>query len=172
MSNENTAENQTPNNEESTEKKAPVKLDIINGRMPLAIVYCIRFLEDSEVKDGDLATKYKTSNGKISDIRKNRNFGYVTEGMNFSTADIEAANGYLEKTTLNGNTFTDDEKNSISTFVDSLPTSEDAAAAITEARKAARKSKPAAKGDETSETGSAPVEGTEATASDELDAAI
>lgn len=128
---------------EGTEKKEKVLLDIINGRMPLALVYLIRFEETAE-KDAELATKYKTSNGKISDIRKNRNFGYVTEDMDFAQADIDAARAYLEKATLKGNTFSSDEVDSITSMLDTLPVSDEAASKITEARKAARKSKEAA----------------------------
>ena len=70
------------------------KLDIINGRMPLAVVCVIRFHEDADAKDNALAKKYHTSAGKISDVRKSRNFAYVDENYKPSEADIEAGMGW------------------------------------------------------------------------------
>ncbi len=162
--------NDTASESAAAEKKPVEKLDIINGRMPLAIVYVIRFKEAADAKDGDLATKYKTSTGKINDIRKNRNFAYVTDGMAFTQADINAANSHLEKVTVKGNHFTDDEKNDISAKVESLPISEDAAAKIVEARKSVRKAKEPEAGAEGEEAASE----TEGGGSDEgdLDSAI
>lgn len=153
--------------EETTapEKKEKVLLDIINGRMPLPLVYIIRFEESADAKDSELAAKYKTSVGKISDIRKNRNFGYITEGLAFTQADVDGANAYLAKTTLKGNSFTDDEKNDITSKLDALPVDDAAAAAITEARKANRKTSP--KKDKADDAPAA-----EAGASDDLDAVI
>lgn len=60
------------------EKAAAVKVDIIRGRMPLLIVAMIKF-GTKEMTDGAVAAKFRTTNGKVSDIRKNRNFGYITE---------------------------------------------------------------------------------------------
>ena len=153
--------------QEADAPKEKVLLDIINGRMPLALVYAIRFEEGSESKDSELATKYKTSVGKISDIRKSRNFGYITEDMNFSKADIDGALAYLQKATLKGNNFTADEIKSITKVVKALNVSEGAGDEITAARKAGRKVKETAeddKGGTTDNTGS--------DAGSDLDAAI
>jgi len=73
---------------ETTETEVP-KADILRGRMPVAMVYAIRFLEDGS--DSELAKKYRTTNGKISDIKKNRNFGYITEGVKFSQEELDKA---------------------------------------------------------------------------------
>jgi hypothetical protein len=63
---------------EAVEAKVEVpKIDIIRGRMPLPIVAMIKFGTDGET-DGAVATKFRTTNGKVSDIRKDRNFGYIT----------------------------------------------------------------------------------------------
>ena len=60
--------------------KDPAKaLDILNGRMPLPIVYAIRFQEEAGAKNSELAKKYGTSVGKVFDIRKGSNFGYITK---------------------------------------------------------------------------------------------
>lgn len=66
-------------------KKAPA---IIRGRIALAIVYLIRFVESAEVGTKALADKYGTTVGKIDDIRKNRNFAYVTEDVRFTQEQI------------------------------------------------------------------------------------
>lgn len=60
--------------EETTEKKA--KVEILRGRMPLALVAMIK-REPSDMTTSALAAKYRTTVGKIDDIRKGRNFGYV-----------------------------------------------------------------------------------------------
>lgn len=75
---------------------APVaKVEIIRGRMPLPIVAMIKN-EDKALTDGALATKYRTTNGKISDIRKERNFGYVTD-LYVPTADeVEKSKAWAE----------------------------------------------------------------------------
>lgn len=66
-------------------KKAP---SIIRGRIALAIVYLVRFVESAEVGTKALAEKYGTTVGKIDDIRKNRNFAYVTEDVRFTAEQI------------------------------------------------------------------------------------
>ncbi len=70
------------------EKPAVVKQDIIRGRMPLIIVSLIKFA-DAGMTDGALATKFRTTNGKVSDIRKSRNFGYIDENFK-PNADMKA----------------------------------------------------------------------------------
>ena len=52
--------------------------DIIRGRMPAVIAFLIRFKENGATTSA-LATKYKTTVGKISDIQKVRNFSYITK---------------------------------------------------------------------------------------------
>ena len=72
--------------------KKPV---IIRGRIALAIVYLIRFVESAEAGTKALAEKYGTTVGKIDDIRKNRNFAYVTEDVRFTEEQIKEAVAYI-----------------------------------------------------------------------------
>jgi hypothetical protein len=89
----------------ATEKKArapkdPAKvLDIMNGRMPLPLVYCIRFKESAELKASDLAKKYGTSVGKVFDIRKGSNFGYITDSYKPSAEELAAAKTFITTNT-------------------------------------------------------------------------
>lgn len=53
------------------------KVDILRGRMPLVLVYGIKFLETGSTSE--LAAKYRTTAGKIDDIKKGANFGYITD---------------------------------------------------------------------------------------------
>ena len=76
--------------------KDPSKaLDILNGRMPLPIVYAIRFQEDAGAKNSDLAKKYGTSVGKVFDIRKSSNFGYITKDYKPSAEELAAARAHI-----------------------------------------------------------------------------
>lgn len=50
--------------------------NIVRGTLPLALVYLIRF-DEAANKDADVAKKYGTTTGKVADIKKGRNFGYV-----------------------------------------------------------------------------------------------
>ena len=68
---------------------------IIRGRIALAIVYLIRFVEAAEQGIKALAEKYGTTVGKIDDIRKNRNFAYVTEDVRFTEEQIKEAVNYI-----------------------------------------------------------------------------
>lgn len=68
---------------------------IIRGRIALAIVFLIRFVEPAEAGTKALAEKYGTTVGKVDDIRKNRNFAYVTEEVKFTQAQIDEAIGYI-----------------------------------------------------------------------------
>ena len=73
-------------------KKAP---QIIRGRIALAIVFLIRFVEPAEQGTKALAEKYGTTVGKIDDIRKNRNFAYVTADVKFTEDQIKEAVNYI-----------------------------------------------------------------------------
>lgn len=68
---------------------------IIRGRMPVALVFVIRFADHGEdVKDAALAKMYGTTPGKISDIKKCQNFKYVDEAWKPSADDIEAGKAW------------------------------------------------------------------------------
>lgn len=77
-------------------------LDIVRGRMPLACVAAVRFVEKAEVSNNDLAKKYGTSVGKIFDIRKGRNFGYITKDYKPSAEDIKAAEAWAKEAAKHG----------------------------------------------------------------------
>lgn len=68
---------------------------IIRGRIALAIVYLIRFSESAEAATKALAEKYGTTVGKVDDIRKNRNFAYVTEDVRFTQEQINEGLAYI-----------------------------------------------------------------------------
>ena len=77
---------------QAVEVKKPA---IIRGRIALAIVWLIRFDEPAEVGTKALAEKYGTTVGKIDDIRKNRNFAYVTEDVRFTQEQINEGLAYI-----------------------------------------------------------------------------
>lgn len=66
--------------ETTTETKA-APVEIIRGRMPVAIVYMARFGNSKDLATKAAADKFGTTVGKIDDIKKNRNFAYVTEAF-------------------------------------------------------------------------------------------
>lgn len=70
------------------------KLDIINGRLPLPLVFLIRFKETGT--NNDLAKKYGTSVGKVFDIKKGRNFGYIDANYLPSAEEMTAAKAWCE----------------------------------------------------------------------------
>lgn len=80
-----------------SEVKQEVKkaVAIIRGRISLPIVFLIRHVEDASKTTKELAEKYATTVGKIDDIRKCRNFAYVTEDVRFTEAQIEEAVTYI-----------------------------------------------------------------------------
>ena len=74
-----------------TETEATPKPEILRGRMPLPLVRTIKF-GHADLNDSQVADMYRTTSGKVSDIRKGRNFGYVGEdNVAFTEEQIEAA---------------------------------------------------------------------------------
>jgi len=73
----------TQNDATEVAEAAPKKeaLEIIRGRMPVALVAVIRFGDTKTDAVADAAKKFGTTVGKVSDIRANRNFAYVTESF-------------------------------------------------------------------------------------------
>lgn len=82
---------------EAPRKRAPASnfLPIVNGRLPLIFVHNIRFNETKS--NSELAKLYATSVGKVFDIKKGRNFAYVTQDFKPTQADIDAANDWISK---------------------------------------------------------------------------
>lgn len=75
---------------------AATKKAIINGRMPVAIVAQIRFGNDKGESTKVLADKYGTTVGKIDDIKKNRNFAYVTADFKPTQEQKDAGLAWLK----------------------------------------------------------------------------
>ena len=119
---------------EKTEEKVveTPKADIIRGRMPLPIVHMIKFAAE-DATDGALATKFRTTNGKVSDIRKERNFGYIKEDYVPDADQIAKAVAFAEQL----------EDTSVLKAVKKLkPASDEQNAAFEALRKGSRKSTP------------------------------
>ena len=79
-------------------KRAPAAnfLPIVRGRLPLLFVHAIRFDKVlNAMGNKDLASKFATSVGKVFDIKKGRNFAYVTEDFKPSAEDVSAAEAWI-----------------------------------------------------------------------------
>lgn len=83
-------------------KRAPAtnKLDIARGRLPLLFVHSIRFKETAT--NAETAKKYATSVGKVFDIKKGRNFAYITEGYKPTAEDQKAAQTWAAEAAKHG----------------------------------------------------------------------
>lgn len=71
--------------------------DIIQGRMPVAVVHLARFGNHKGDATKDLAALFGTTVGKVDDIKKSRNFAYVTEDVKFTQAQIDEGAAWLKK---------------------------------------------------------------------------
>lgn len=71
--------------------------NIIQGRMPVAVVHLLRFgsMKSSSTKDS--ATKFGTTVGKVDDVKKSRNFAYVTEDTMFTQAQKDEGIEWLKR---------------------------------------------------------------------------
>jgi len=84
--------------DENVEAKVEApKVEIIRGRMPVQVVKMIRFHSDDDMTVSALAAKYRTTVGKINDVKAGNNFGYVKEDFKPSAEQLEAAKSYIEK---------------------------------------------------------------------------
>ena len=81
--------------ETAVEKK--VNPNIINGRMPVAVVAQIRFGNNKGDTTKDLAAMYGTTVGKIDDIKKNRNFAYVGAEFKPTQEQIDQGLEWLQR---------------------------------------------------------------------------
>jgi hypothetical protein len=92
--------------EGSTEKRkrAPKTnlLDIVRGRMPLPLVAAIRFVVKSDVSNAEVAKIFGTSVGKVFDIRKGRNFEYVTKDYKPGESDLAEAKKWAAEAMKHG----------------------------------------------------------------------
>lgn len=73
-------------------------LPIVRGRLPLVFVHAIRFDPViGAMANKDTATKFATSVGKVFDIKKGRNFGYVDASYKPSAEDLTAAQAWIDQ---------------------------------------------------------------------------
>lgn len=129
---------------------------IARGRMHAALVHAIKFAS-GEAKDGEIARKFATTPGKVNDIRKDRNFKYVTEDMSFTAAEIaEAKERFSASVNADNSTVADDQRAVViedaNTALDGVPTT-DGDSQLAAARKSDRKprGKEAGDGEEAAE---------------------
>ena len=71
--------------------------NIIQGRMPVAVVHLLRFGNSKGGATKELAVKFGTTVGKVDDVKKNRNFAYVVEDTRFTQAQIDEGLEWLQR---------------------------------------------------------------------------
>lgn len=71
--------------------------NIIQGRMPVAVVHLLRFGNSKGGATKELAVKFGTTVGKVDDVKKNRNFAYVVEETRFTQAQIDEGCEWLKR---------------------------------------------------------------------------
>ena len=71
--------------------------NIIQGRMPVAVVHLLRFGNSKGGATKELAAKFGTTVGKVDDVKKNRNFAYVVEETRFTQAQIDEGIEWLKR---------------------------------------------------------------------------
>lgn len=137
---------------QETEKVEKPKVEIIRGRMPLPLVRLIKFAH-SDLNDSQVADMYRTTSGKVSDVRKNRNFGYIAEDTTaFSQEQIDGAKARIEQ-------FTSDDQDIVNEAMSDAGirvATEEEQAAFDEQRAGSRK--PRGKKEEAAETAEADAE--------------
>lgn len=83
---------------ETARKRAAASnfLPIVRGRLPLLFVHAVRFDPViGAMGNKDTASKFGTSVGKIFDIKKGRNFAYITADYKPSADDLAAAENWI-----------------------------------------------------------------------------
>jgi len=71
--------------------------NIIQGRMPVAVVHLARFGSNKGGATKDVAVKFGTTVGKVDDIKKSRNFAYVVEDTKFTQAQLDEGVEWLKR---------------------------------------------------------------------------
>lgn len=85
---------------ETARKRAAASnfLPIVRGRLPLVFVHAVRFDPViGAMGNKDTATKLATSVGKVFDIKKGRNFSYITADYKPSTDDLAVAQAWIDQ---------------------------------------------------------------------------
>lgn len=135
---------------DTTAKPAATPVEIIRGRMPVAVVYLARFGNQKANSTKAKADKFGTTVGKIDDIAKNRNFAYVTESFRPTQEQKDQGMEWLKRHPAYDAQNVDDLVNEL----DAIPvaTAEETAA-FEAARVAARGQSPKTKSGETADAG-------------------
>ena len=76
---------------EAPKKEKKLIEGITRGRMPIAVVYMVRFGDQKKGETKDLAPLFGTTVGKITDIKKNSTFAYLKES--FKPTEVQKAEG-------------------------------------------------------------------------------
>lgn len=147
------AENQVSTEAGAAESKAAAEkqlANIVRGTIPRALVYLIRFQEPKDAKEADIAKKYGTTNGKVADILKNRNFAYIDGDFRPTQEDKDAAVKWLKQVPNYDDVGTDDAVNAVDAL--DAATDEDAKA-LADKRAAVRAKNAVASGEAKPEGG-------------------
>lgn len=130
--------------------KEKVLANIVRGVMPVALVARIKFDEKGVEKDADVAKLYGTTSGKVSDIRKGRNFAYLTDEFVPTAEQKTAAIAWMKKVPDYG-----DAQDKIVAAIENRPdATAEQAQAFLNGRAGSRKSTPKGEGVAASETSS------------------
>lgn len=117
--------------------KAP-NPNIINGRMPVAVVAQVRFGNNKGDATKDLADRYGTTVGKVDDIKKNRNFAYVTADFKPTAAQKAEGVAWLQRHPK----FSTGSVDAIITELETTPEAEATEAAAFDAARTAARGQP------------------------------
>lgn len=109
--------------------------NIIQGRMPVAVVHLLRFGSMKASTTKEAAAKFGTTVGKVDDVKKNRNFAYVTEEVAFTQDQLNEGIEWLKRHPKYDEANTDDLVNELCAYE---VATEEQAAAFEAARVAAR----------------------------------
>lgn len=114
------------------EKVEAPAVEIIRGRMPQAIAAVVKHGAGmADMKDAEVAAMFRTTNGKVADLRADRNFAYITDDWKPTKEQKSQAVAYAEEC---------DKSAAIKKLINALGVAtEEEAAAAEEARKSARK---------------------------------
>lgn len=86
---------------DNEETKAPAEpARMCKGQMPSPLVWYIRFHEEGTMSE--IAKKYFTTPGKITDIKKANNQKYIVENMTWSEEELKAAREQVEANFVRG----------------------------------------------------------------------
>lgn len=134
----------------AVETKAAEPVEIIRGRMPVAVVYLARYGNKKGDATKTKADKFGTTVGKIDDIAKGRNFAYVTEAFRPTQEMKDQALEWLKRHPHYDAQNVDELVNELETIPVATP---EEAAAFEAARVTARGQTPKTKEGETANAG-------------------